>query len=116
MNIENFWGNVKYHCKQNNLTQRELASKMGVNVRLIENQIAAKKIPSLEEVLTFCDVFNISINELLKDVTDKSSILAPCENSSKAVVQIENTAVASILDEKERLTEKLKEIQAVLLR
>ena len=116
MNIENFWGNVKFLCKQNDLTQRELASKMGVNARLIENQIAARKVPSLEEVLAFCDIFNVSINELLKDVTDNFAILAPCENTSKPVVQSENTVISSILAEKDKLNEKLKEIQAILLR
>ncbi len=112
MNIENFWGNVKFLCKQNNLTQRELAAKMGVNIRLIENQITARKIPSLEEVLTFCDVFNVPISELLKGVSDNPVVLSINEN----LLSSQDVAISNIISEKEKLNKKLSEIQAILLK
>ena len=95
MNVDVFWNNVKYLCKQKNLTQQELSVNLGLNPRYIANQITNKAVPDVDTVYTLCYFFNVSVSEILKGTTD--------------------TDKADILSTDEA-NKKLKEIQAVLLR
>lgn len=51
--------------KENNMTQQELAEKLKVTDRAISNWENGKNMPDLSLFKSICDVFKISINELL---------------------------------------------------
>lgn len=52
--------------KENNMTQLELAEKLGVTDRSVSNWENGKNLPDVSLYFKICQMFNISINELLE--------------------------------------------------
>lgn len=51
--------------KEKNITQSELAEKLGVTDRAVSNRENGKNMPDLSLFRSLCEILNISINELL---------------------------------------------------
>lgn len=53
-----------YYRKRNNLSQRELAAKVGVSASTIGMYESGKRFPEREIEETLADIFNVSLNAL----------------------------------------------------
>jgi len=62
----------KKYREQNNMTQEELAKKIGMTQRMIAYYESGEKIPSGKTILRLKKLFNISADELLSDYTPNS--------------------------------------------
>ena len=57
--------NIKKYRNINNLTQDELSNKIFVSRTLVTKWETGNAIPTKENIVKMCEVFNISINKLL---------------------------------------------------
>lgn len=73
INIIAFWNRVKTLCKQQNITQKDLAKRINLNERYIENQIARKTVPDIVEVCNIAEFFSVSIDYLITGRAAESS-------------------------------------------
>lgn len=60
--IGNFIKNIR---KENNLTQKELASRLGVTFQAVSKWENGKNVPDIAIMKQICDEFNINIDEIL---------------------------------------------------
>ena len=63
--------NIKYYRKQKNWTQQELADKMGISLNFMGKIEVAFSKPSLDTLIDFAEVFDISVLELTNFSTKK---------------------------------------------
>lgn len=65
--MENIFGNnLRVVRIKSNLTQKELASKLNVSYKTLNHWELGYTEPNLSALLTIKEIFNISIDELLK--------------------------------------------------
>ena len=78
--------------KEKNLTQLELADKLGVTDRTISNWENGKNMPDLSLFKPLCDILDISINELLsgEEITDEDYNDKLEENLINTISYVEN--------------------------
>ena len=62
--IKKFSNNLKYLRKKNNLYQNDVASKLSVNVKSVLYWESGSSIPSIDNFLSLCDLYKLSIDEL----------------------------------------------------
>lgn len=71
----NLADNLKRIRKENNLSQEQLAEKLGVTRQAVSKWESGVSYPEMDKVMQICQVFNLNINELvhenLKEVTEK---------------------------------------------
>ena len=60
---------IKEYREQNNMTQEELAKKMGITQRTISYYETGQKIPSGRTLLRLKKIFNVTADELLSNYT-----------------------------------------------
>lgn len=61
---------IKFLRSDNNLTQKELANKLHVSSQAISNWELNKGFPDISNLIRISDMFNISLDELIKEDTD----------------------------------------------
>ncbi len=66
---------IKDIRKKNNLTQKELADKLGVTYQAVSKWENSKNIPDIEIITLICDMFNLDINEFLNNKKNKKNKL-----------------------------------------
>ena len=89
MNIGN---NISDFRKKNNLSQEELAEKIGVSRQTISNWELEESFPNIKEAVILSKIFNISIDELIGN--EETSIdSGPVENKITIYSPIENVIV-----------------------
>ena len=73
MNQEKIGKFIALKRKKLNLTQRELAEKLGVTDRSVSNWENGKNMPDLSLFKPLCDILKITINELMsgEEINDK---------------------------------------------
>ena len=78
--------------KEKNLTQLELADKLGVTDRTISNWENGKNMPDLSLFKPLCDILDISINEFLsgEEITDEDYNDKLEENLINTISYVEN--------------------------
>ena len=64
--MNNFMKNLRKIRIQHNLTQKELANKLGVLERTISYWESGKRECDLDSLIRLSDLFNISIDELVR--------------------------------------------------
>lgn len=73
--------NLDYHLKRSGMTQKQLAEKLGISPSAVTNWVKGKNSPDLEYIAIMCDIFHLSISDLLySDQTKK----APTEELSES--------------------------------
>ena len=86
MNIGN---NISDFRKKNNLSQEELAEKVGVSRQTISNWELEESSPDIKQAVILSKIFNISIDELIgkreiesnkKEFDNKITLYSPIEN------------------------------------
>lgn len=61
-----FSENLKYFRKQERLKQSELAEKLSTSQRKISYWENGKSAPDIDELISLSEIFNVSIDDLLK--------------------------------------------------
>ena len=65
--------NLKRIRKDNNLSQEQLAEKLGVSRQSVSKWENGEAYPEMDKVLQLCKMFNLNIDELLnQDIKDKT--------------------------------------------
>ncbi len=64
MNLAN---NIKKIRKENNLSQEQLAEKLGVSRQSVSKWESEQAYPETEKIIQICELFNISMDELLNE-------------------------------------------------
>ncbi|TFJ38730.1 hypothetical protein CKN73_11045 [Carnobacterium divergens] len=66
---------MKVLRKNNNLTQKELAEKLNVSGQAISNWERQKGYPDIANIIRISEIFNFSLDELIKEDGDLKKIL-----------------------------------------
>lgn len=69
----NFGKNLQILRKMANMTQEELAEKMNVSRQTISKWELGSILPEVEKLVDLCEMFNCSVDQLLKDNMDYSN-------------------------------------------
>ena len=69
----NIGDKIMYQRRLQKMTQADLADKVGVSSKTLQNWELGKYIPKLEDINTVAQVLNIPISELLDDTAEQSS-------------------------------------------
>lgn len=75
-----FWNNVKELLEIQNLTQKELAAKTGINLGTLKNQICREVIPDAIEAVSIAKALNTTVEYL---VTGKNNTAKEIQNNLK---------------------------------
>lgn len=68
----NLSSNLKKIRKENNLSQEDLAEKLGVSRQSVSKWESNQAYPEMDKVIQLCKMFNLNIDELLnQDINDK---------------------------------------------
>ena len=90
MNQEKIGKFISQRRKQNNMTQEQLAEKLGITAKAISKWETGRGMPDSSIILDLCNELKINVNELLngeKDTTkssDKTIIESITENEKKS--------------------------------
>ena len=67
----NFAENLRRIRKENNLSQEQLADKLGVSRQSVTKWESQQAYPEMDKVIQLCNMFNLNIDELLnKDIKE----------------------------------------------
>jgi hypothetical protein len=66
LKYKNVWANVEKYCIINNIDRSRLSDILQLSKGTITNRMNSPENLSLGEMLRFCDVVNISIEELFR--------------------------------------------------
>ena len=69
----NFGKNLQILRKMANMTQEELAEKMNVSRQTVSKWELGSILPEVEKLVELCEMFNCSVDQLLKDNMDYSN-------------------------------------------
>lgn len=62
-----FSKNLKYYLDQYDMSQAELAKRLGVSTTSVSNWVQGLKAPRMDKVDSMCDLFNCSRSDLMED-------------------------------------------------
>lgn len=68
-----FSDNLRYHLEIRNITQVELAHRLGVGTTSVYNWTSGLKTPRMDKIDKICSILRVSRNDLLTESTDDSS-------------------------------------------
>ena len=68
-----FSDNLRYHLEICNITQVELAHRLGVGTTSVYNWTSGLKTPRMDKIDKICSILRVSRNDLLTETTDDSS-------------------------------------------
>lgn len=68
-----FSDNLRYHLEIRNITQVELAHRLGVGTTSVYNWTSGLKTPRMDKIDKICSILRVSRNDLLTETTDNSS-------------------------------------------
>ena len=66
-NIMKLSDNLKIIRKENNLSQEQLAEKLGVSRQAVSKWESGQSYPEMDKVLLICKMFNYNIDELMNE-------------------------------------------------
>lgn len=64
---------LRFYLDEYNITQKELADRLGVGTTSVYNWLHAVKTPRMDKVDAMCKIFNCKRSDLMQDVPDRSS-------------------------------------------
>lgn len=84
--MNNLADNLKRIRKENNLSQEQLAEKLGVSRQAVSKWESAQSYPEMDKVLQICSLFNLNINELINEnVKEVNEIKEAKKTSNKYI-------------------------------
>lgn len=82
----NLADNLKKIRKDNNLSQEQLAEKLGVSRQSVSKWESGLSYPEMDKVLQICQLFNLNINELInEDIKEVNEVKEAQSRSNKYV-------------------------------
>lgn len=63
--IEDIQRRLREEIKSSNISQKELAQKLGINPSTVSKYLRLDKYPSLETFANICEILDISADEVL---------------------------------------------------
>jgi len=86
---------IKFLRSDNNLTQKELANKLHVSSQAISNWELNKGFPDISNLIRISDMFNISLDEIIKEDNDlKENLL---EGKIERNVNLVLSSIAAVI-------------------
>ena len=70
----NLADNLKKIRKDNNLSQEQLAEKLGVSRQSVSKWESGLSYPEMDKVLQICQLFNLNINELINFLKENENV------------------------------------------
>ena len=85
----NLSDNLKRIRKENNLSQEQLADKLGVSRQSVSKWEGAQSVPDLDKIVRLSKLFGVSTDYLLKDEIEDADVIVSEENDSNRRVTLE---------------------------
>lgn len=82
----NLSDNLKRIRKDNNLSQEQLAEKLGVSRQAVSKWESGQSYPEMDKVLQICSLFNLNINELINENIKEVNEVKESKNISNKYV------------------------------
>ena len=98
-----FANNIKAIRKENNLSQEQLAEKLGVSRQSVSKWESNQSYPEMDKILLICKLFNYDIGELMNE--NIKEVSETKQSKSKA-----NKAIEDFFDYITRFVDKIEEI------
>lgn len=89
--------NIKFQRKKANFTQKELADKLGVTIRTIQNYESGKREPNFETLIKIAAALNVSLEELIS-VPATKEVIEKWDNEIDVMKLQEDAKVAGAID------------------
>jgi len=86
---------LKRYRLQNNMTQSEVASLLGVKDNTITNYEKGTSKPNLETIITLCNIYRVNPVELLNEAFGESASSASPSFSPASLTKLEQTLITS---------------------
>ena len=84
--MNNLADNLKRIRKENNLSQEQLAEKLGVSRQAVSKWESGQSYPEMDKVLQICNLFNLNINELINENIKEVNEIKESKNISNKYV------------------------------
>lgn len=115
--------NILFYRKKNNLTQKDLAEKLGVKHNAVSSWESGTNSVDTEIIFKLCDIFDISLNDIYGVKNDSNSIPAEHKDLIKSYSRLDphgkeivdatlNIEIKRIDDEQRKQEERLKAQEA----
>lgn len=105
---------LKYYLHQYNMTQSELASRLGVSPQSVTNWCKGVKSPRMDKIDAMCKFFNIKRSDLMEE--QKEELPHPCKELTDIYVQLSDNNQGKVLQySKNLLSSQQMEKEAELL-
>lgn len=72
-----FWQNVKEELEYNLITQKELASAIGISYNTLQSWITKNRLPDAEQALKIAKQLNVSVEYLLTGKNEEKKDINP---------------------------------------
>ncbi|HZK46406.1 MAG TPA: XRE family transcriptional regulator [Atopostipes sp.] len=109
MDLSSYIGNkLRYYRKENNMTQDELAQKLGLAKGTISNYESGYRTPQEHRLFELAEVLNISINDLFPPTTETDDVVKKITEIS---AQLEKVRQQKVYNLAERELEEQRSIQ-----
>ena len=83
----NLSDNLKKIRKENNLTQEDLAEKLGVSRQSVSKWESNQAYPEMDKVVQICKMFNLNMDDLLnQDIKEVNNIKQQRNNINKLLI------------------------------
>lgn len=107
---------LRHYLNENNMTQVELANKLGVGTTSIYNWVSGLKTPRMDKVDAMCNIFNIRREDLLTDAPQEQTYYTNPETAKVAQEIFDNSDLRILFDAAKDSTPEQLKLAAEMLR
>lgn len=108
---------LRHYLNENNMTQVELANKLGVGTTSIYNWVSGLKTPRMDKVDAMCKIFNIRREDLLTDGSLNDTTYYTNPETAKVAQEIfDNSNLRILFDAAKDSTPEQLKLAAEMLR
>ena len=108
---------LRHYLNKNNMTQVELANKLGVGTTSIYNWVSGLKTPRMDKVDAMCKIFNIRREDLLTDGSLNDTTYYTNPETAKVAQEIfDNSNLRILFDAAKDSTPEQLKLAAEMLR
>lgn len=108
---------LRHYLNENNMTQVELANKLGVGTTSIYNWVSGLKTPRMDKVDAMCKIFNIRREDLLTDGSLNDTTYYTNPETAKVAQEIfDNSDLRILFDAAKDSTPEQLKLAAEMLR
>lgn len=93
-----FYRFLKYYIGLNELTQKELADRLGVKESTVSMWCAGKRIPPMKRITEIAEILNVTTSDLLGDNSNEENYYLDDESREAAQFLFENPEYKVLFD------------------